>query len=135
MMEIRELDDFAEPATVSVEHALAAALGTMRERTAPAGTDDYYESWSREVLERRPLMVLAVVMDGETHMWVREPGEDGVLRADIRHVLSTDGQTVRDLGRAEVELEDRMLHAITAEVSWLMQDRDAAERFSTDIRV
>ena len=58
-----------------------------------------------------------------------------MLRADVHHVLSTDGETVHDVGRAELEIEDRMLHAMTAEVSWLMQDRDAAERFSTDIRV
>jgi hypothetical protein len=122
MTEIRQRDDFAGPATVSLEHALTAALEKLRERAATAGTDDYYDNWSREVLDHRPLMVLAVVLDGETRMWVRDSGEDGAVRADIRHVLSTDGQTVHDLGRAELAFEDRTLHDISQSVSWLMQD-------------
>ncbi len=123
MMEIRQSDDVAGPATVSVEHALAAALGKLRERAVNAGTDDYYEAWSREVLDRRPLMVLAVVIEGQTRMWVREPGVDGVLYADVSHLRGTDGETVRDLGHVELAIEDRTLHAITQEVAWLMKDR------------
>ena len=122
MMDTRKRDDFAGPASVSIEHTLIAALGKLREHAAAAGTDDHYENWSRDLLERRPLIMLAVATDTGTWMWVREPGEDGVLHARVRHIRSTDGETVHDLGRAERTFEDRTLHDITQAVSWLMKD-------------
>ena len=112
------MDDMVKPAGVPIEHA----LGKLREQTAVAGTDDHYENWSREVLERRPLMVLAVITDGETRMWVREPGEDGVVHAKVRHFRQADGETVHDVGYAELAFEDRTLHDISQSVSWLMKD-------------
>jgi hypothetical protein len=96
--------DVTGPARVSIEDAIAASLAQMRELAAEAGTDDFYENWSREALDRRPLILVASVLEGYTLTWVMEPGNgpnDGVLETQVSHLSRTDA-SVLDLGRAEV---------------------------------
>ena len=116
------VDNMVKPAGVPIEHSLAECLRQMRILAAEAGTDDHYETWNREVLDRRPLIMLAVATDDGTWMWVREPGEDGVVHAKVRHFRQADGETVHDVGYAELAFEDRTLHDISQSVSWLMKD-------------
>ena len=109
----------------SLEDTLAAAIGAMRDLVATARTDDYEENWSRDVLDRRPLIVVTAVTDNGTWMWVREPGHDAVLHAEVRSpgIPYPDGETLADRSHAELGVENRALHAITEEVSWLVKDR------------
>ena len=127
MSDMHERHDGGEPGSVpvSIERAISQALAEMRHLAADAGTDDDYETWSREVLERRPLILVAVAMHDGAWMWMREPGHDGVLHAEIRHRVpkDEDGEPLLDPGHAELEFENRALEAITREVSWLVKDR------------
>ncbi len=115
-------------ATVSVEHTLGASLATMRKQAAEAGTDDYFENWSKEVLDRRPLIVVAALMEGQTMAWVMEPDGDGVLRSGISHLTAADG-TPRYLGHAQRACKTTLLDAIAGDVGWLVK-KDAGEFLS-----
>ncbi len=123
------MHDQGRPVPVSIEGAISQSLAEMRQLAADAGTDDYYENWSREVLDRRPLILVAVATHDGTWMWVREPGHDGVVHAEVHHHVpkDKDGDPVLDPGHAKVEFENRMLDAITREVSWLVKDRYTGE--------
>ncbi len=122
-------EDIVGPATVSVEHALAESFRKMRELAAEAGTDDFYENWSREVLDRRPLIVVAAVMERQTITWVMEPGiavdsaHDGLLSVGVDHVVRADGKASLDVGLAMVDSNNtKTPRTIAEEVSWLVKE-------------
>ena len=118
----------------SLEDTLTAAIGAMRDLVATADPDDYDQNWSREVLDRRPLIVVTAVTDNGTWMWVREPGHDSVLHAEVgsRGIPYLNGETLADRSHAEPEVENRALEAITREVSWLVKDRYTGEHLVED---
>jgi hypothetical protein len=107
-----------------IERALAVCLERMRRLAANADTDDFDENWSREVLERRPLIVVAAVLPGQTWTWLMEPEDgaehDGVLYAAVSHFARPDG-TPHDIGCARVELKTMPMEAILHGVSWLVK--------------
>jgi len=113
----------------SIEHALAESFRKMRELAANAGTDDFYENWSREMLDRRPLIVVAALMEGQTITWVMEPGigvdsaHDGLLSATVSHGVRSDDTARIDIGRALVESSTTKTPlTIAEEVSWLVKE-------------
>ena len=96
----------------------------MRRLAAAAGTDDFDENWSREVLERRPLIVVSAVLPGQTLTWLMEPEDgpthDGVLYSAVSHFAGSDG-TTHDIGCARVELKPMPMEAILHGVNWLVK--------------
>ena len=121
MPDVHEVDNLVGPAPVPIEQSLAECLRHMRTLAADAGTDDYDETWSREVLDRRPLIVVGVATDNGTWMWVREPGHDAVLHAEVSQFIQ----------HAELGVEDRALDAITREISCLVKDRFTGQHLFT----
>ena len=123
--------DRVKPATVpaSIEHAISQSLATMRELAAKAGTEDYWENWTREVMDRRLLVFVAAVLDGQTLAWLFEPNGDakpdydGVLHTAGYHcrrvdnAVAIDVMTVADWERKTMPVET-ILHG----VSWLVRD-------------
>jgi hypothetical protein len=109
----------------ALEDTLTAAIGAMRELAANAGTDDYEENWSREVLDRCPLIVVTAVTNNGTWMWVREPAHDAVLHAEVgsRGFPYPDGGPLAERSQAQLGVVNRSLAAISEEVSWLVKDR------------
>jgi hypothetical protein len=49
-----------------LEERLAAAVAAMRAEVADYGEDDFHENRSRTLLDQRPLVVVAVAVDGQT---------------------------------------------------------------------
>jgi len=121
--------DVTGPASASLEHGLTACLGRMRLLAANAGSDDWYENWSREVLERRPLILVAVATTGRTDLWLMERGGsrdnagDGVLYAAVSHLLRGDDQPAIDLGRAQRDTKEYVLSRIADHVDWLLREK------------
>src|SRR5688572_14137162 len=93
-----------DAAPLPVEQALSVALGKMRQVAAAAGTDDYFENWSREVLDRRPIALVAALLPWQTLVWVVEfdPESDGVLEAEVSPHPFCDGTSL-DAGQAGVD--------------------------------
>ena len=126
------MTDTTEPCTVvtdaaplPIEQTLAAALGKMRALAAAAGTDDYFENWSREVLDRRPIALVAALLPWQNLVWVMEfdPESDGVLSADVSPHRFTNGTSV-DPGEAEVEsIKGKLLTTIAGDIGWLVKEQ------------
>lgn len=100
---------------VSLEQAISHTIGEMRSAAAKAGTDDFFEAWSREVMEQRPLIYLAAVLPNYTLAWVMEPAGEGVLSAAVSHHTGP----VRE---AEVETKTKLLSDLADSVSWLCKE-------------
>src|SRR5215216_4114632 len=81
-------------AMTSLEQAISQSLANMRQLAADSGTDDYWENWTKEVMDRRPLVFVAAVMNGQTLSWLMEPQDgavhDGVLQVAARHGVIRD---------------------------------------------
>ena len=126
------MTDITEPCTVvtdaaplSIEQAISAALGKMRALAAAAGTDDYFENWSREVLDRRPIALVAALLPWQNLVWVMEfdPESDGVLSADVSPHRFTNGTSV-DPGEAEVDsIKGKLLTTIAGDIGWLVKEQ------------
>ena len=69
----------------SLEQGLSRSLAEMRAIAAEAGTDDFFDNCSREVMDRRPVIFVAVAMPGQTLSWLMEPDAEGVLSAAVNH--------------------------------------------------
>jgi hypothetical protein len=97
---------------VSLEQAISHAIGEMRTAAATANRDDYWGNWTADVLDRRPRIFVAAVMEGQTLAWLMTPDDDGVLHATVgRH--SAD---------AELVFKTRALGAIADDVSWSVKE-------------
>ena len=94
---------------LAVQHRLAA------------GKDDFCDNWSREVLDRRPLILVTAVLDGQVRTWLMEPVGEGVLSADVSQFAGADGAT-REWGHATGERKSKLLTTIAADVSWLVKE-------------
>jgi hypothetical protein len=116
----------ADAAPMSVEQTLARCLGKMRALAATCGTDDYYENWAREVLDRRPLVLVAALTRWQNLVWVLEAEPDpksyGVLYAELAPHTFTSG-LILDPGEAEIRtLNGKALATIAADVGWLVKE-------------
>jgi hypothetical protein len=105
-------------ATVPRAHASRAAV------CRAAGTDDYFENWSREILDRRPIALVAALLPWQNLVWVMEfdPESDGVLHAEVSPHTFSDG-TTWDRKRAEVEtIKGKLLNDIAGDIGWLVKE-------------
>jgi hypothetical protein len=120
-----------EPATVRtdvgpvpIEQAIAVSLAKLRALAANCDTDDYYENWTREVLDRRPLALVAALMPWQNLVWVMEfdPESDASLSAEVSpHTFST-GITL-DPGGATIDwIKGKLLNDIAGDVGWLVKE-------------
>ena len=109
-----------EKAHASLEQVISQSLANMRQLAADSGTDDYWEHWTTEVMDRRPLVFVAAVMNGQTLSWLMEPQggavHDGVLQAAAYHGVLHDPGTAGE-GRKTMPIET-ILHG----VNWLVRD-------------
>jgi hypothetical protein len=119
--------------TPPIEEAIGHALAALREEqsraaSSPRAGDDYWTTWTRDVLERRPLVVIAVLRLGETDLWLMEPGEEDLLRVSAHHarreLVLPEGATVPpDVATAELEIGTKThADALTA-ISWLLKEQ------------
>jgi hypothetical protein len=60
----------------TIERGLASALGELRRYAARADRDDFYGAAAAEMLDTRPLVVLAVLTKDRTQAWVMHPPAD-----------------------------------------------------------
>ena len=123
------MTDTTTVAPASIEHVISQAIAAMRARAAAAGTGEYWEDWSREALDRRPLILVAAVMPGQTFAWVMEPGmnanADGALYTAAHHLRRTDDPEAIDIDlMTDVDIVRKSMPLATVErgVSWLMRD-------------
>jgi hypothetical protein len=117
---------------VPIEQAIAVSLGKIRALAANCGTDDYYENWTREALDRRPVLVVAALMRWQNLVWVMEfdPKSDGFLVAEVSPHSFTNGDTW-DPGHATIgRIKGKLLNDIAAEVGWLVKEETC--EFPTD---
>jgi hypothetical protein len=113
-------------AMTSLEHAISQSLATMRQLAAESGTDDYWENWTTEVMDRRPLVFVAAVLDGQTLAWLMEPQggaeHDGVLHTAAYHRRATGSEVASDPGSAECIGKAMPIETILQGVNWLVRD-------------
>jgi hypothetical protein len=107
-------------AAVSVEEAIAAAFRAMREFAAKAGTEDYVDPWCAEVLDARPLVVVAAVGAWDTRVWLMEPGpgKHTVFSAVVEHPTASLGEFLW----ADTLGKTKLLDTIRADVGWLVAE-------------
>jgi hypothetical protein len=106
-----------QASTTTLEQSVSRAIADMRALAAEAGNDDLFEDWCKEVLDRRPLVLVAAVLPSQAITWLMEPNHDGVLVA---------GGPVP----ATVEVKSKALSDIADYVSW--QVRETTGSFLTD---
>ena len=113
-------------AKTSLEQAISQSLANMRQLAADSGTDDYWENWTTEVMDRRPLVFVAAVMDGQTLAWLMEPQagaeHDGVLHAAAYHRRGVSSDALSDPGSAECIAKTMPVEKILGGVNWLVRD-------------
>jgi hypothetical protein len=98
---------------VSLEQALCRSLAEMRMATAEADRSDYLGSWTAELLDKHPLIYVAVLRERQTLAWVLEPeGDEGVLSAGVSD-LTADAQLV---------IKGKALADVAGDVSWLVKE-------------
>jgi hypothetical protein len=102
----------------------------MRQLAADSGTDDYWEKSTKEVMDRRPLVFVAVVLDGQTFSWLMEP-EDEPTRDSVLHTATYNlrGATC-DPGDVGEGRKTMPIETILHGVNWLV--RDLTGEFLTD---
>ena len=116
-----EQPNAGETVQTSLEHAISRSLASMRQAAADAGTDDFWENWTKEVMDRRPLVFVTALLDGQTFAWLMEPQDgaehDGILRTAAHHRPGTP-----DLGAVECEHKTMASETIIHGVNWLVRD-------------
>jgi len=105
--------------TVSIEQSLTACLDAMQELATEGDPDHVHSDWSREVLDCRPLVIVAAVLPGRTLTWVMEPGQDGVLSASLSHRLYENDE---DGATAQLSVQGKALADVVADIDWLVKE-------------
>jgi hypothetical protein len=123
-------------AEVTPEHALSAALQAMREQFAAIDDNesgDYWERWSKHLLEQRPLLLFAVLHSGSCTLWVMDRSEDAALACDSTFLLRTD-DTIAAGHRVETESNaGYVFHSIREKLAWL--DKELSGELLTEQNV
>jgi hypothetical protein len=104
----------------SLEQGISRSLAEMRAIAAEAWTDDFFDNWSRAVMDRRPVIFVAVAMPGQTLSWLMEPDAEGVLSAGVNHLSAG----------AELGFKTKLVDTIAGDVGWLV--KEATGSFPTD---
>jgi hypothetical protein len=101
--------------TQTLEQAISASFEAMRTAAAKADRTDYLGNWTAEVMERRPLTFVAVVMEGQTLSWLMpldDDNDDNALHAGV-FGLAAD---------AEVVMRGKALADAVDAISWLVKE-------------
>jgi hypothetical protein len=113
-------------AKTSLEQAISQSLANMRQLAADSGTDDYWENSTKEVMDRRPLVFVVVVLDGQTFSWLMEPEDeptrDGVLHTATYHLRGATQGGICDPGDAGEGRKTMPIETILHGVNWLVRD-------------
>jgi hypothetical protein len=119
-------------ATAPLEQAIATALESMRRAAAKAaakGRDDFYETWTADVMDRQPIIFVAAALPGGVMAWVIDPSDaEGVLEAHVSYrfdLPDADGAQRHDLppSLAKHEMWTRLYASVVEDVSWLVRER------------
>jgi hypothetical protein len=111
--------------TDSLEHQLMMAVRTLRALAAECdGDDDYFKTWAHSVLDRRPLVFIAAVMEeGQTLTWLIDPAEsDAVVDASYCDLPEADGSG-REIAQAHLPEKSHLLHTIEEHINWLVREK------------
>jgi len=111
--------------SLSVEAILAAAMAAMRDLAAAGKDDDYYVAHARNLLDRRPLVVVGIVGANHSFAWAMEPGDqegaDGGIAAHVLH-YPPDVQRQGVTSSADLVRKDFVLSEIERLASWLWRN-------------
>jgi hypothetical protein len=109
--------------TVSIEQSLIACLDAMQDLATEGDPDHVYSDWSREVLDCRPLVVVAAVLPGRTLTWVMEPDQESVLSASLSHRLYENDEAG---ATAQLSAQGKALADVMADIDWLVKEATGA---------
>ena len=103
----------APDTALSIEDAITRSLAAMRAVAAQAPeSTDYLDVWAREIMDQRPLIYVAVVMEGQTLGWVMTPNDVDVLRARGGQASVT----------TEVVMRSKALHDAAVSIDWAVRE-------------
>ncbi len=107
--------------TTPLEQAVSASVEAMRAAAAEADRTDSLGNVTAALLDQRPVLFVAVMLQGQTLSWALTPEADTALHAVVSHLTAPDG-TTHDLRDTELVMGGKALADVAAGASWLVRE-------------